>query len=422
MPKRHKPSSDGPFRLMSVTAALLFLLCVTASASNPLPLTQYEHKNWAPAEGAPANAISLIQDGRGLLWFTSPSGVYTFNGLNFVPFAMPPEIDPAVAVIFSLSVAPSGNIWGASRVRGLICIDPAHHVTAYGPAEGLPAHPVNSITEDAHGEVWAIADGNLYHLLHHQWRDETRERGLLPGEVSSDFFDRQGVHWIASKTTVFVLPPGKEKALPLKEQWAPGHVDLLEDPRGALWAIIDVPGGTVVCRQLDAPGHPIWFRKTIPAPGHFVDARFDRFGTLWMTGTGLDRVTFAEPKPAVPGTDEPSFELQHFGVAEGLSSDSTRWLWQDTQGDMWVATMHGLDRFRVPTLVKASLPIVDSSTLPDLAPGIAGQVWLGSRNGPLYKVEGDRTSAFGPALDSYLCLFQDRELRTLVQQRKATLA
>ncbi len=38
--------------------------------------------------------------------------------------------------------------------------------------------------------------------------------------------------------------------------------------------------------------------------------------------------------------------VDHFGTADGLSSDFIQGLYEDREGDLWVATSHGVDCFR----------------------------------------------------------------------------
>ena len=366
---------------------LLVCTCRLAIAAPPLPLPQLERRAWDTNAGSPLNPIHLIEDRQGLIWITSPSGIFTFDGKRFRPFPIPQNVDAAASITYTLSTSQSGVIWGGSRIRGVLRIDPEHRVTAYGPAEGLPSQPVADVREDPQGNVWVVAHGELYHLVQQRWQDETAQRHLPVGDLLSLFIDHQGLCWIVTKHSVFLLRPGARIAEPTAEQWDVADAHVFEDPRAGMWVSLETVDEKNSVRQLHLSGRSRWFSETIFLRRVFNEASFDPSGTLWICGDGVDRIIFP-PNPDRSGKVGAPYKLEHLGVSEGLSSDSTRYLLQDNQGDTWVTTMHGLERFRTPALIKAPNLLLGSSSLPDLAPGIAGQVWLGAKNQPLYAVAG----------------------------------
>ncbi len=65
-----------------------------------------------------------------------------------------------------------------------------------------------------------------------------------------------------------------------------------------------------------------------------TDLLMDRNGSLWV-GTvdkGIYRIR--------------GDQIDHFGNAEGLTSDFVNWIYEDREGDIWVTTPQGLDSFR----------------------------------------------------------------------------
>lgn len=379
-----------------------------ASAAKPLPLAQLERRTWDTNTGSPLNPIHLIEDRRGLIWLTSPSGIFTFDGIQFRPFPIPQDVDAAASITYTLSTSQSGVIWGGSRIRGVLRIDPEHRVTAYGPVDGLPSHPVADVREDPQGNVWAVADGDLYHLVQQHWRNETKQRHLPAGELLSLFIDHSGLCWIAAKHSLFLLHDGQRNAQATTERWDAADAHVFEDPGAGLWVSLETQAARDWIQQVDLPAHPRWFNDKIPIHQSFNDASFDTAGTLWITGEGIDRVTFPPDRQRFEKTGS-TYQLEHLGVSEGLSSDSTRYLLHDNQGDTWVTTMQGLERFRIPTLIRAPSLQLGSSSLPDLAPGIAGQVLLGLKKQPLFAVVGDSSVDTNTVTDVDYSLFQDRE-------------
>lgn len=381
-----------------------------SSATALLELKQLEHRTWGSAEGAPANCIGLVEDDAGLLWLTSPSGVFTFDGKRFVRFQFPDQVDPAQTVLFSLRSVP-GAVWGTSRLKGVVRIDAQHRVTAYGEREGLPPRPVTNLRVDREGGAWALVNQSLHRLDNNRWHDVTQQLALPRGQVQTYMFDKAGVQWVATQGGLFYRAVGEQRFQESAEHWANEGMPLglYEDPRGALWVQLYAQNPLrTLFRQVTVPGRPRWFSGSIALPYAAASAGFDKSGSMWISGNGLDRVDFSDT--ASPGqTADVTAHTEHFGAAQGLSSDSARELLTDNEGDQWVATMRGLDRFRRPDLVKATTPTLDGATLPDLAPGLNGNVWLAGGGQSLYRAKGAASASVGPVVSSVLCLFQDRE-------------
>jgi ligand-binding sensor domain-containing protein len=83
---------------------------------------------------------------------------------------------------------------------------------------------------------------------------------------------------------------------------------------------------------------------------------FDNNGALWITslGDGLRRA---------PGPDllrgqikEFSTAVESFTTKDGLSDDVVFAILQDREGNIWVGTKNGLDRFRKTNLMPVVLP------------------------------------------------------------------
>jgi ligand-binding sensor domain-containing protein len=117
----------------------------------------------------------------------------------------------------------------------------------------------------------------------------------------------------------------------------------------------------------------------------------DRDGGLWIGTVGRGLLHMHQGK------------VDAFGDADGLSGDFVTSLFEDHEGDIWVATVDGLDRFRdfaVPTTsVKQGL---SNATVESVLAARDGSVWLGTLDGlnrwtdgkiTIYRKRGTR--AFG---------------------------
>jgi len=95
----------------------------------------------------------------------------------------------------------------------------------------------------------------------------------------------------------------------------------------------------------------------------------DRQGSLWV-GTlnqGLYRIH---------GTD-----VDHFGSANGLTSDSVNQLFEDQEGSLWVATTKGLDMLRdLPVTTFSTSEGVSEDAIESVLATRDGTVWIGSNH------------------------------------------
>lgn len=54
-----------------------------ASAADPADDLSYERRRWSQEDGAPGQSGSITQGTDGLMWFASPNGLYSFDGVKF---------------------------------------------------------------------------------------------------------------------------------------------------------------------------------------------------------------------------------------------------------------------------------------------------------------------------------------------------
>ena len=109
-------------------------------------------------------------------------------------------------------------------------------------------------------------------------------------------------------------------------------------------------------------------RGTVHISGGLIDSA----GSLWIVFSRHDDLFRIR---AATQTGGAGVELEKYAQGDGLSGQRAGAIIQDSEGDIWVGTMGGLDRFREPTLVPVKL-----STAEDVAMSAAadGGMWLAS--------------------------------------------
>jgi signal transduction histidine kinase len=97
---------------------------------------------------------------------------------------------------------------------------------------------------------------------------------------------------------------------------------------------------------------------------------------MWMAGTGLAKVPLPKRKPH-PQILETSPRVERLTEDQGLSDNAINALLEDREGNIWVGTDGGLDRFRYRNLNWFPLPRKVRNL--SLVAGDHGEVWTGSR-------------------------------------------
>jgi ligand-binding sensor domain-containing protein len=86
--------------------------------------------------------------------------------------------------------------------------------------------------------------------------------------------------------------------------------------------------------------------------------------------------------------------VDHFGQAQGLSSDSVDSFYEDREGNIWVATPQGIDRFRDIRVTTLSKPQgLSGDHVASIVASRSGVVWMGN-GGALEALDDNKLSVF----------------------------
>ncbi len=138
---------------------------------------------------------------------------------------------------------------------------------------------------------------------------------------------------------------------------------------------------------------------------------FDNNGALWITslGDGLRRTP--APELLRGQIKEFSTAVESFTAKDGLSDDVVFAILQDREGNIWVGTKNGLDRFRKTNLVPVVFPFKPEQAI--WVAGDAGDVWVADLTG-MVRVHGGRADRRHPfpsqansASDNRLSAYRD---------------
>ena len=343
--------------------AVLLASSPWAFALNPeLDISQYAHTSWLASQGffSVVRAITQTQDG--YLWLGTDLGLVRFDGVRAVPWTSPPDERLPSSSITSLLGTRDGALWigtvdGLARWQG-------GTLTHY---EELAGQRILSLTEDRNGNVWAgsfrPAGANLCEI-----RDRTAacvgRDGTFGPWVRAIYEDSDGRLWVEASSGLWRWTggPHKQYPLPIASTWSQTSQPLVQGDTAS--ALILIAGGL----RSFVNGHVSSYAVPgVPQPFTPLNLLRTRDGTLWI-GTldqGLVRVAHGRV----------STMARH----AGLSSDHIYALFEDREGNVWVGTDHGVDRFSelvaTPTRVMSSIDPTTVLVAHD------GTVWMGTLNG-----------------------------------------
>lgn len=401
----------APGRIRISIFGITLFLCPALFATESLPLDQLQHKSWTTIDGAPSHALFLAQGGDGLLWISAVDGLYRFDGAKFSSFRLPEGIAPTANNAYLLRASSSGALFAGSFYEGIVTIDHVG-IRAFGVRDGLPHAPISFLTEGPDHRMWCAAGGHLLRLDGNRWTVPEDGANLPQGVADTLLFDHTGTLWVATNTgKLYFLPAGRHSFQISHESWDPslGIVGLLEGPGGSLWlGLQNLKGQQSIIRELNVEGHPAMDPTRLEFPYSIWDLHFDRTDALWVTGQGIRRITFSRDRDPLSGLQGLHVSRDET-IAAGLSSTATKYLCEDNEGDIWVSTLRGVERFRTPALVAVAPPATELAASPDVAIGSKGRVWVRAGEERISAFEGNRIAGEGPDAKACFEMFEDRD-------------
>ncbi|MCC7633921.1 sensor histidine kinase [Stenotrophomonas rhizophila] len=309
-------------------------------------LSAYEHTAWVVGQGAPGDVWDIGQDTDGSLLLATGNGLYRFDGRQFERREPPNGSTFPSSNMTTLALDPDGTLWIAYYNAGISRLD-RHGLTHYAQAQGVPPGLVPRIERDGSGRLWAAADGGLRWFDGQRWQRPTAAMGI--GDVPAQWLlrDAAGTLWVIAAGRLWRLPAGATGFEPLALTVAPfSSLALRAD--GRLW-LADRQRG--VMPVADAHGLlPAAQREAQRLPGLLAKRiRFSRDGRLWGSLVGNGGIFHVD-------LDRSPAQVEYFDAAQGLASTTAVPVAEDREGNVWVGTNLGLNRFRQHPVHALALP------------------------------------------------------------------
>jgi len=375
--------------LIAIGALNLLLGPARVMALDPsLDISQYRHTSWTIRDGfTTGTAFAMAQTPDGYLWLGTEFGLFRSDGVRFVRWQLPagqqlPESP------YALLVTRDGTLW-IGTFAGLASWNNGK-LTKY-PEVG--ARFITSLLEDREGTVWVGALGGppgtptgRLCAIHNGGTQCYGQDGALGSNVWSLSEDSSGALWAGAETGLWRWKPG-----PPKRYAVPGArlADLTQADDGRL--IAGIMGGglrQVVGDKLESYPirSPMLSNATLPDRDiHANKLLRDRDGGLWI------------------GTNQRGLIHVHHGRTDvftaesGLSGNIIAGIFEDREGNIWVSTAGGLDRFReLPVTTVTTKQGLSSDNVLSVLAATDGSVWIGTDDG-LTRWQKGQTTVFHKA-------------------------
>lgn len=364
---------------MGVLFLLLLARPVAASGPDPgRPIKQMRHTVWNEASGLGGVVYSLVQTGDGFLWIGTSMGLYRFDGMKFDSYL---ELAPnqVMSDVRTLLASRDGGLW--IGYRSGVAFLKQDKVSFYTERQGLPYGRVSSLAQTQDGAIWAAvassgggkAQGGqdslagLARFSNGNWERIGIKWNYTANSAEKVVVDSAGTLWVTGGESVRFLPRGGQTFQETGVKVS-AWTEACTGPDGSVWIA-------------DATAHKLFnFRKS-PEVGYFSitadplqdinDIRFDSAHSLWLaTGRGLYRIPSGSIK-ALPKQTNSQTEKDQFMAGDGMSGREVHAVLEDREGNIWIGTTNGLDRFSDRSVTQFNI----GHTPSDLIVGPHSEVW-----------------------------------------------
>src|SRR5271165_7208080 len=386
----------GALALITISTLSFLFGSPPALALDPsLEVSQYARTTWRVRNGfSLGNIYAIAQTPDGYLWFGTEFGLVRFDGVRSAPWQPPAGQHLPDRNINSLLVTRDGTLW-IGTFAGLATWSGGKLI----PRPELGKSFVASLFEDRDGTVWAgtlETSGRLCAIRSGgaQCYEEPFGRA-----VWASYEDSSGTLWAAAESGLWRMKPG-----PPRRYATP--TELIGLSKGDDGRLLIAMHGAGMLQFVDDKVEPYPVRGAIDSNKLLSDRDIDsnrllrdRDGGLWIGTVGRGLIHVHNGRTDV------------FTQSDGLSGNVVLSLFEDREGNVWVATTGGLDRFReLPVATISVKQGLSSDATQAVLAATDGSIWIGAHEG-LTRWKNGQTTIFGKASglpdDAPQSLFQD---------------
>ena len=374
-------------------------------------LYRYNGKTWQKIEMAPTDSEvqSITIDGKGNIWCAAPGTLYCYNGKTWQNYTCP------VPYVVSIAADDKGDIWcGANSdgvlrfdgtswktyltddIKGIneqtfmaadndgnIWFDTGNGLSCFDGKNWKMVNPdivdVTSFAQDAQGNLWCWSGEQLYCYNGTSWNIVTPPFGIF-GSFNSVVEDNTGGIWVSTDNIVAQFDGTSWTTFNVGNIFGVSPMgtlinSIMVDNQNTIW--VATADGIV---HLDGTTWKIYTTADGLADNDIAGLYQDKSGKIWAYGYSTGLYLFN-------GTTWQSF----------LQEDRVSGITQDRNGNLWLATDHGVIKYDGSNF--QSLTVADgllSNSINSIIVDNNNDVWCGTGKGINY-FNGQAWQSFTPA-------------------------
>ena len=336
------------------------------------------HTSWTRRDGAPGGINALAQTKDGYLWIGTTLGLYRFDGLRFAryPFDSASPALPSLDVC-SLAADADGGLWIAMCSARTVHLRADESSTTYGRDQGVPSGALDKIFSLPDGSVWLAGSSRLLRFDTDHWTDFGKDHGIGHYGVFCVLFDREGNIWVSRDKRLSIL------------RKAQGQLEDVPNQVQYVSAMAQARDGEIWIADAWRSVRPV--TNTSPQGVLRLDGKaemlIDSHDNLWIAQAddGLSRILHISDHASPPVIEQ--------GGKGDLTSPQTHALLEDREGNIWIGTERGLDRFRETQFVH--FRGTELRYFPSFIAADDGSVWIDSYGSALMHVHDGVTTPVG---------------------------
>lgn len=310
---------------------------------------------------------SITSDSNGNYWIgTYGDGAYKFDGKTFTRIDYHHELYRQT--VHGITVDSKGVIW-FSTLSGVIQYNPDNkQFSTINQEHGLANNHVRAVCEDVNGNYWiGTSGGGASHYLGKQFTTYTEAEGLGGNFIYAVFRDSKGSLWVGNSTKgVSVLD---------KNQWT--NFDEKNGFENIKVKSIGEANGRIILGT-ERDGVYVYNGKTFEAIPEFKRMLIrsvitDNNGIAWIStgGDGIFSLSWTNDKP----------NIQQYGKKNGLLDEWTTALHCDKWNRIWYGTENaGIGQIAKgkPTIRISKKDGLSSNTIRSFCEDQSGNLWIGT--------------------------------------------
>jgi ligand-binding sensor domain-containing protein/signal transduction histidine kinase len=407
------------FSALLMTVTLIFAN-PSATKDRRKSTPEYGIDFWREAEGLPQSRIrSIVQTSDGYLWLGTDDGLVRFNGASFTAFTVESG-SLRDNEVWAIQEDNEGGLWIGTYGGGLTLYKEGRFKT-FTTADGLPDDVIRRLDKDREGNIWLTTPNGAARYSHGVFTKFTTREGLTDNFVTAICANSSQGVLLAAGATLHRLVDGKFQPVKGPVEKSDGQIShLLSGKDGSVWIGFH---GLVKRWKGDGVSSYKWPGNLSP---RINQLREDEQGTLWVAiEQGVSRLRDGEFENVPLGEGETNLgvvyslyadregniwlgfqsnglgrlrtrQLLTISASNGLPNDSTRSVFQDSQGNIWIGTVDGFAKYKPGQSTNyQSLNGSSIGSVRSLAEDAEGNIWIGADQELLMLKDGRLSSVPG---------------------------